>query len=555
MLKLTRPHKANYDVLTARQGTLSTQVKLASANWAQNGFGTPQSVLIFYIIKMLLFIGVWFIAIVLRQEQVDFTSEEFWFSKASIIQAFAWAMCFELLGFGCGSGPLTGRYLPPIGGVLYFSRLGTIRRSPFKSTTTKRRNFLDILIYWTFIFSLQTFLWMPDRATPSALTAFLLTYVAMGLRDQTVFLAGRPEHYLCALFCFAWNAEWMTGLFCIQMSLWLWAAVSKLTPHFPYVITVMASNAPYKTLKGLRKHLYASIPLDLRPSKTAIKLAHFGTVVEFFGPLFFCLGPESVMGIFGIAIMICFHIFILCHFPMGVPLEWNLVMIFGALCSFFHFDAIAFSTESASLLGILTLPCFVIPLIGNLYPRYVSFLPSMRYYAGNWAYTMWLVKPEHLSKIRAHCHIPYANPFAQIERLFDDEVAESAKQAVLAFRCMHLHGRELVQLLETEVSDLSQYSIFDGEMMGGWILGWNFGDGHLHNQHLIKNVFGGEVLRADDVFLLTVESQPLQSSTLQWGLYDGCGDRIMQGIFCTKKLRQKQPWDTDTSHSKASDDW
>ena len=198
---------------------------------------------------------------------------------------------------------------------------------------------------------------------------------------------------------------------------------------------------------------------------------------------------------------------------MGVPLEWNLVMIFGR-SALFHFDAITFSSESASLLGLLALPCVVIPLVGNLYPRYISFLPSMRC-AGNWAYTMWLVKPEHLSKIRAHCHIPYANPFAQIERMFDDEVAESAKQAVLAFRCMHLHGRQLVELLETQVSDLNRYTIFDGEMMGGWILGWNFGDGHLHNQHLIKNVFDREVLSADDLLLLTVESQPLQSSTLQ----------------------------------------
>ena len=151
MLKLTRPHKANYDVLEARQETLSSQVKLASTDWAENGFGTPQSVLIFYGLKMLLFVGVWVTAIAFRQEPLDFASGSFWFSKQSVIQAFSWAMCFELLGLGCGSGPLTGRYLPPFGGVLYFSRLGTIRRSPFKSTTTKRRNLADILIYWGLI--------------------------------------------------------------------------------------------------------------------------------------------------------------------------------------------------------------------------------------------------------------------------------------------------------------------------------------------------------------------------------------------------------------------
>ena len=29
-------------------------------------------------------------------------------------------MLFEVLGLGCGSGPLTGRYLPPVGGFLSF---------------------------------------------------------------------------------------------------------------------------------------------------------------------------------------------------------------------------------------------------------------------------------------------------------------------------------------------------------------------------------------------------------------------------------------------------
>jgi hypothetical protein len=28
-------------------------------------------------------------------------------------------------------------------------------------------------------------------------------------------------------------------------------------------------------------------------------------------------------------------------------------------------------------------------VIGNLFPRNVSFLPGMRYYAGNWGTTLW----------------------------------------------------------------------------------------------------------------------------------------------------------------------
>ena len=36
-------------------------------------------------------------------------------------------MAFENLGLGCGSGPLTGRYRPPVGGALYFCRPGTTK--------------------------------------------------------------------------------------------------------------------------------------------------------------------------------------------------------------------------------------------------------------------------------------------------------------------------------------------------------------------------------------------------------------------------------------------
>ena len=31
----------------------------------------------------------------------------------------------------------------------------------------------------------------------------------------------------------------------------------------------------------------------------------------------------------------------------------------------------------------------VVPVLGNLLPGRISFLPSMRYYAGNWAMSVW----------------------------------------------------------------------------------------------------------------------------------------------------------------------
>ncbi len=37
--------------------------------------------------------------------------------------------------------------------------------------------------------------------------------------------------------------------------------------------------------------------------------------------------------------------------------------------------------------------------LGNTVPRKVSFLPGMRYYAGNWDTTLWCIKPSAEAKI------------------------------------------------------------------------------------------------------------------------------------------------------------
>ena len=48
-------------------------------------------------------------------------------------KAILWSLLFEGLGLGCGSGPLTGRYFPPVGGFLYFLRPGTTKLPLFEA--------------------------------------------------------------------------------------------------------------------------------------------------------------------------------------------------------------------------------------------------------------------------------------------------------------------------------------------------------------------------------------------------------------------------------------
>ena len=54
---------------------------------------------------------------------------DWWLHPIAFEKAILWSMLFEGLGLGCGSGPLTGRYAPPLGGALYFARPGTTKRA------------------------------------------------------------------------------------------------------------------------------------------------------------------------------------------------------------------------------------------------------------------------------------------------------------------------------------------------------------------------------------------------------------------------------------------
>ena len=51
-----------------------------------------------------------------------------------------------------------------------------------------------------------------------------------------------------------------------------------------------------------------------------------------------------------------------------------------------------------------------------------------------------------------------------------------------AFRGLHTHGRAMAGLYSHAADDHEQRFILDGEMVAGSALGWNFGDGHLHDE-------------------------------------------------------------------------
>lgn len=115
-------------------------------------------------------------------------------------RAVLWSMAFEVLGLGCGSGPLTGRYLPPVGGALYFARPGTIKRPLFPSLPLlggTTRTALDVALYLAHLALVFRAL-ASDSVGLAELAPIALVFPLLSVADTTLFLASRAEHYFTA---------------------------------------------------------------------------------------------------------------------------------------------------------------------------------------------------------------------------------------------------------------------------------------------------------------------------------------------------------------------
>ncbi|NRB54105.1 MAG: DUF3556 domain-containing protein, partial [Saprospiraceae bacterium] len=454
---------------------------------------------------------------------------------------------FEILGLGCGSGALTGRYMPPFGGFLYWLRPGTIKlpffpKAPLIGGDT--RNLLDVLLYLGFLVVLIMALIAPEITIAHVLPIVVLLPI-LGVIDKTLYLAARSEHYLIALACFLFPPDTLAGLKIVWLAIWWGAATSKLNLHFPGVVDVMISNHAVLRSKWLRKKLYKDYPKDLRPSTLSAVLAHLGTATEYIFPLVLLMSTGGEVTTATLIVMFGFHLYITSSIPMGVPLEWNVIMVYGAFVLFgAHADVWAFSVQDPMLIAILAGSLLLLPILGNLFPERISFLLSMRYYAGNWAYSAWLFKGDAEEKLDDHIKKVSQTVGKQLDGFYEKSVSELLISKVIAFRHMHLHGRALHELLPKAVDDIEEYTYRDGELVAGVVLGWNFGDGHLHGTQLLSSIQQRCQFESGELRCVMVESQPLFKPYMAWKIVDAKDGVIETGKANVKALLEEQPWPT-----------
>ena len=233
---------------------------------------------------------------------------------------------------------------------------------------------------------------------------------------------------------------------------------------------------------------------------------------------------------------------------MAVPIEWNVMVVYSAFFLFGHHSGTGILDISSPLLaGYLLIALVLVPLIGNFFPASISFLLSMRYYAGNWAYSVWLFRGDSSRKLDAHLTKSSPRVADQLRRFYDEKVIIGTLSKIIAFRMMHLHGRALHTLLPKAVDNIDDYEYLDGELVAGVVLGWNFGEGHLHNLPLLRAVQEQCGFEEGELRCIFVESQPLFGKSLQWTIADAKSGVLEEGEITIEEIRDRQPWPRNTA--------
>jgi hypothetical protein len=541
-----------YDPQRILAAPFPERIRLACITWANSSPNMPSVMALYWIKYFVPLIGGWAFWCSFNENYPGFFSFSEWaFTTEAFKKAMIWSTFWELAGFGCGWGPMNARFDPWFGGYRHFLRPGTIKSPLFPNAPLiggNTRNWLDVVVYAANqLFLLRSL--VATQVTPDLLYPVVFTILAMGVLDKMLYLACRAEHYFVVLVCIAFAAAgdlWISGAKIVWCFIWFWAATSKLNRHFPSVIMFMMNNGPFFP-KALKKKLFTSFPDDLRPSPFAALMAHFGTAVEYSIPVILVFGAGSpTVTILGLILMTAFHGWIGINNPNGMPVEWNILMIYGGIFLFgFHPEArLSAMTDAPLLLTLMLFSLAVIPTIGNFFPSKVSFLLSMRYYAGNWAYNIWLIRKGSVQKLDA---LKKAGDtvFVQLAKFVKDPTQlEVAKTMMCVSRFMHFEGRPLLEALPRAVDDIDDYEWHEGEVLGGTVLGWNFGDGHLNGDQMLRAIQPICQFADGEVRVVSVESQPLFGPTMHWRVYDAVRGKIAEGHTKLDDYDDVQPYPT-----------
>ncbi|MGV9793902.1 DUF3556 domain-containing protein [Gordonia sp. NPDC003422] len=567
---LTQPDFPPVDPATFLDKPFLERLRILGAHWAEYGFGTPKMVHLIYLVKVFVFYaGVGITIATLTSGLNPLHVGEWWNEPIVYQKALLWTVLVEVLGIGGSWGPLAGHFKPMTGGFLYWLRPQTIRLPPWPDkvpfTRGDTRTPFDIAVYSLILVNLVVAIVLPgvsstsldsvvaDNAglvNPVLMYPLIALMVVIGLRDKVIFIAARSEQYLPAIVFFGFLpfVDMIIALKLLMVTVWVGAGVSKMGHHFSMVIPPMLSNTPWLGSKAIKRAHYRSFPEDMRPSKLAGGVGHvLGTIVEIVTPLILLFSTNKWLTLGAVALMVCFHLFILSTFPLAVPLEWNLLFAFAAIFLFWGFpnwDGFGLTDTSMpwAMVLIAAALCFF-PILGNLRPDLVSFLPSMRQYAGNWASATWAFAPGAEEKLDEFVVRGAKNTRTQLLASYEPEVADVVMHQMMAWRSMHSQGRALFSLMMRHLGDdIDTYTLREAEFSCNSLVAFNFGDGHLHDEKMIAALQRRCNFAPGEFTIAWIESQPIHRGTQRFKVIDAALGVIETGTYRVRDAVGEQPW-------------
>ncbi len=567
---LTQPDFPPVDPATFLDKPFFERIRELGAHWADYGFGTQKMVHIIYLVKVLvLYIGVGISIATLTSGMNPLDVGSWWHEPIIYQKAVLWTVFLETVGLGGSWGPLAGHFKPMTSGIRFWARPKTLRLPPWPDTVpfTKgdERTVFDVALYLAILVNIGVALALPGIASsslnaaipenhglvnPAVLYPLLGMFVVLGLRDKVVFIAARSEQYLPAILFFAILpfVDMILALKLLIVVVWVGAGISKLGKHFTMVIPPMMSNTPWLASKTIKRLNYRSFPTDMRPSKLASFMGHgMGTLVEVITPLVLLFSTNKWLTLAAVALMVAFHLFIFSTFPLAVPLEWNVLFAWASIFLFWGFPAwdgyaLTDTTMPWALVAIGAGLLFF-PILGNLRPDLVSFLPSMRQYAGNWASATWAFAPGCEEKLDTHIVRSSQNTKTQLMDSFEPEIVDVVMHQMLAWRSMHSQGRALFSLMMRHLGeDINTYSLREAEFSFNSLAAFNFGDAHFHDARTIAAIQRRCDFAPGEFLVAWVESQPIHKKTQQYLVIDAALGVIERGTYKVADAVAEQPW-------------
>jgi hypothetical protein len=546
------------DIETFAEVPYFERIKVLSRHWAEYGFGSPKMVHAIYIMKLLVLYVIGGLTLVTATSDLPaFWHVSEWWNQPIVYQKLIlWTVLLETLGLAGSWGPMAAHFKPMTGGFRYFARPGAIRLPPWPDkvpfTAGDRRTVGDVGLYLGIVAALTTGLVLPGDSKELVEPAVLFVIVGllglMGLRDKVVFLAARSEQYVPAM-VFSATLGFVDMIIAFKLLIvvvWIGAGISKFGPHFSRVVAPMVSNTPWAP-RAFKRHHYRNFPEDLRPSRVADALAHGGgTAVEILLPLALLFSTNRTVTLLAVIGMVVFHLFIISTFPLAVPLEWNVLFIFATVFLFRGYPAgEGYSVgdfSSPLVLALIVGGLVFFPILGNLRPDLVSFLPSMRQYAGNWASASWAFAPGAEAKLDRIVR-GAGNTVDQLAATYPRPVAELLLNMPIAWRAMHSQGPALNSMLIKHLGDdLDRYAVREAEFGCNTVIGFNFGDGHFHDEQLIAAIQKRCEFQPGEMLVVWVESQAIHKDYQEYKVIDAALGVIETGTYQVADSVAQLPW-------------